>query len=719
MKLDDLVLDFKPESELEPDWRTPNAFFIEEAEQFVRWMRSSYLQTLPGVGEKLAEEIVDELGEQCLERIDENPEVLRAVAERSGVPAPTIENLIENWRELRKERPAFATDVAIAQRLLKFDFTWDEDFDRFQNKINEGRVDETFRIYRRWYLGLPSLVPSPERTVPGMTDAGKMLSEAIEAGEKIAVFCDYDVDGTTAGEVFRRSVEPYGADLHYGYADPHTGFGLTEAFVREAHAAGAKVLVTLDCGSTQGDKVALAQKLGMKVIVVDHHHAAENPADHHLNPKLYEPASSENTGAQLAWKLGAAVQAAREPEGKTRPEHWQENMQLAGMGCLADMGSVVLPENRAFFWHPHRHPVPGVRALAAELGEDPETPGAMVATQACMNLPKRTAKVSAADVGKLLAARDEKEAEPMVRKLLSHYEEAKPVREKMAKQALEQVGEAVWNDDGTVDRPDPDRYFAVARLDEYPDYAGYSGPVASKVSRAASKPGLVFAYKGRDEHGQDVYKFSTRNDSPIKLRLGDLIDDEEMRKLCTVKVANEDGSVSEAAVIGGHAEIVSGACTRENLEAVVERMEEWAAEQEKKVRKQGGFFWPKAYSGPDAFLTERKVDPDRLPAIEEQARRLGPFTKRRMLAAPRRRGRDDRLSSNRELEVSVVGELRDLAPDPENEKWLAGKLELENGMTREIRYPADEKAPEGKAEWILKVGNPGPYYLRKYAKLRS
>ena len=718
MSLDDLVLDFSPEEDVEPDWRTPNAFFIEEARQFSRWMRYSYLETLPGIGEKLAREIVDELGEGCLELIDENPEVLRAVAERSRVPAPTIENLIENWHELRDERPAFATDPAIAQRLLKFDFVDSEDLSR---RIAAGELptDEAFRVYRRWYLGLPSLVPSPERTVRGMKEAAETLSEAINRGEKIAVFCDYDVDGTTAGEIFRRSLEPYGADLHYGYADAQTGFGLTEAFVREAHAQGAKVLVTLDCGSTQVDKVELAQKLGMKVIVVDHHHAAENPAEHHLNPKLYDPASSENTGAQLAWKLGAAVQAAREPEGKARPEHWQETMHLAGMGCLADMGSVVLPENRAFLWHPHRHPVPGVRALAAELGEDPETPGAMIATQACLNLPKRTPKVSAADVGKLLSARDEEEARPLVDRLLAAYEEARAVRDEMICAALGQVGEAVWKDDGSVERPDPDKYFAVARLDDYADYAGYTGPVASKVSRAAAKPGVVFAYKGTDEHGQAVYKFSTRNDSGIKLKLGELIEDPKMRELCTLKVSGEDGSVSESPVIGGHAEIVSGACTRENVEKVVEYMESWAAEQEKRVRKDGGFFWPTPWNGPEAFLTERKVDPERLPQIEEQARRLGPFTKRKELAAPRRRGREDKLASNRELEISVVAELRDLRPDPEDEKWLVGQLVLENGDTREARYPADEKAPEGKAEWILRVGRPGPYYLRKWAKLAS
>lgn len=191
------------------------------------------------------------------------------------------------------------------------------------------------------------LIKRPDRTVIGMMEAGSVLAEAIKAGDTIATFADYDPDGTTGMEAFRLAIAPYmsdpcsgcngkkGADCFKcggtgkifrhdrflaGYADAQRGFGLTDEFVREAAAGGAKILVTLDCGSTQSRQVALAQKLGMKVIVVDHHNVDyENPADYHLNPHLHgrDDEVSGNTGAQLAWKLGAAVQMASENSGRT------------------------------------------------------------------------------------------------------------------------------------------------------------------------------------------------------------------------------------------------------------------------------------------------------------------------------------------------------------------------------------------------------------------
>jgi single-stranded DNA-specific DHH superfamily exonuclease len=618
-------------AEAGPDWRTPNAFYVEEAQQFCR----------------------------------------------SGA------------------RGGLELDQAVALRLLKLDYEGD------------------FNAYRRWFEGSRSLVVPPERTCPGMLEAGEALAKVIDRGEKIAVFCDYDVDGTAAGEAFRRGLEPYKAKLYYGYADAESGFGLTEEFVRKAKKAGASTLVTLDCGSGQAEQIALAQSLGMKVIVVDHHHVAENPADFHLNPQLYDPPSSENTGAQLAWKLAAAVQLAR--EGQTRPEHWEEAMQVAGMGALADMGSVVLPENRAFFWSAHEHPVPGIRALAEALEEDPELPGSMIATQAALNLPKRTTKVSAEEIAAIWSARDAEQAQPVIRKLVRTYEKAKEVRAEMEAKAVKQVGEATWSD-SEVSRPDPDKRVASVVFDDYKDYAGYTGVIASKVSRSAAKPAIVFARKGRDEHGQTIYKFSSRNERGVdsKVKLGELIEDPALQQACTIKRTSEDGAVSEGPVLGGHEEVVSGACRAENVEAVVAAYEAWA--EGKGVR-----YWSQPYDGAEAFVSERCVAAERLSEIEAQAQKLGPFSKRQQLVEARRKGREPKLASNRELEISVVGKLSKLRKDPENDNWLAGELELENGELREVRYPADAaKRPSGRyCEWVLRVGRPGPYFLRVFTETKS
>lgn len=582
-------------------------------------------------------------------------------------------------------------------------------------RLMELELSGSFSKNSRWYRGSPKLVKSPEETVSGMMAAGEELAEAIRAGEKIAVFCDYDVDGTTAGEVFRRSVAPYKAKLTYEYASAQDGFGLTEEFVRRAAKAGCKTLITLDCGSSQTDQVALAQELGMRVVVVDHHHAEDSPADHHLNPKLTEPASSENTGAQLAWKLGAAIQMSLEEDGRARPDHWKENMYLAGQGFVADMGSTLLPENRAFLWNAADHPVPGIELLAERLGEDPTNIGSCVKTRACMNLPKRSRLVEAKDVGEILAAKSSKEAEKAVEKMLAIYEEAKPHRKKMLEDALSQSGEAEWGDDEVI-RPHKDQKIASAVLDGYEDYAGYTGPVAATVSKRASKPAIVFAHKGVDEHGQEIYKFSGRNDTGVPVKLGELIENPKMQEVCTLKSLDERGEVLETPVIGGHDEVCSGAVTAENREKMLEIVEDWMAEQEKDWRASGASrsFWPRpSKRQPD--VTERLVDPSRLSKIERDAAQLGPYDRRAQLIRPPSKSRSDKKKRHTEPQISMRAELSELTPDPDSDRYLMGVLTFEDGQTREARFPAELDPPKGLAEWLLRVdGSPSPYYLRHF-----
>jgi len=595
-----------------------------------------------------------------------------------------------------RDKGGMDLDEAVAVRLIRLE------------------MDGDFHAYRAFMLGDRKLVVPPEQTVPGMTGAARALSEALECGEKVAVFCDYDVDGTSAGAALRLGLRPYLSSedqLVYGYADAQRGFGLTNEFVKKAAEAGCKVLVTADCGSGQVEQVRLAQSLGMRVIVVDHHDVDPgNPADHHLNPHLHEPQSTHNTGAQLAWKLAAAVQMHR--EGRTREEHWQTAMYLAGMGCLADRGSVMLPENRAFFWAPAEHPAPGVEVLAEMLGEDPRTPG-MVLTQAVLNLPKRTVWASAADVGALLTADTREEAEPIARKLLAAYERAKPEKERMVEAALAQTGEKKLDRDGNEVRPGPDELMAVALVEGFEETAGYTGPAASAVASKTGKHTLIGAVKGKDELGQTIVKWSTRPASGIRAQLGELRDYEPMRKACTLKIVDEAGEVVEKPILGGHEEVVSGSCTLENWPKVKQAVKQWSAECYASG-KNGWFSDP--WDGPDAYVSARKVAPERLAKIEQDARLLGPFDQKRQLFRPEQDGRGEIKISNPELNITIIGTLSELAPDPENENWLMGELRFDNGDAREVRFPADEDdRPVGeRCEWLLRVGRPGPYYLRQF-----
>lgn len=216
-----------------------------------------------------------------------------------------------SWREPGEADSFFAeqtmreldVDMVTALRLEKENFT--------------GR---TFDAYREYLDPTRTSLRSPEETVEGMQAAGAHLVAEIDAGRTIALFADYDVDGTTSGYLVLESLKQAGASdeqIVWDAATTETGFGLTSDFVRAAGEAGATTLITVDCGSTQVKEIALAQELGMTVIVVDHHDIdLANTADLHLNPNFAAGKQAELLGAEIkvADKLFKDAQKARQAQ---------------------------------------------------------------------------------------------------------------------------------------------------------------------------------------------------------------------------------------------------------------------------------------------------------------------------------------------------------------------------------------------------------------------
>lgn len=730
----DDVLEFAALSELPAPWRLPADWFATEANDFISASLDEGGQ--PDLDQAIARQLVQLKGGFLFYGLWYRP-APRMYAVHGEL---TLEGKDGAEPETRQKVKAyFASEEEAKASVSRLNDAWNERIEDLKGLVeaarSEGLEDETAQLEAklaklesttppRYWVEPFDVVPSPEQTCPGMDAAGVALSEAISRGDKIAVFCDYDVDGTTSGEVLRRGLAPYGADFFYGYADAQRGFGLTNEFVEQAAKEGCKVLVTLDCGSGQVAQAKLAQQLGMQVIVVDHHaYSADNPADYHLNPKKVdeERPSSLNTGAQLSWKLAAAVQMAR--EGQIRPEHYQEAMFLAGIGALADMGPQILLENRCFFWHPHQTPVPGFSALAKQFEEDPTWPGTAVLTQAALNLPKRSRLVSTADIGALLAAEDEKAAAKWVKKLMKIYEEAKPVKDQMVAAALEQAGEATVDPEtGVTTRAKPEELFATAVLEGFEDYAGYTGPVASSLQRKAKKPTIVFASKGEDEFGKKTYKFRINGDPKIKHAVvGELQKDEAMLEACLVQSYDEAGQIVERTNLGGHAEVTSGACYEENVQKVIDAAQAWA---EKKAKTEKGWFPPDYTGQRQVFVADAQVSPERFAKIEEQSKQLGPFTYKDSLLTYDHTAVDidgnpvdPPKVKNANLRVSVKATLVEIGPDENNDSWVKGKLQI-GDIEREVRFPADGACPvDEEAEWVIELGKPGPYYVRIFHRL--
>ncbi|MDD6316146.1 MAG: DHH family phosphoesterase, partial [Clostridia bacterium] len=105
-----------------------------------------------------------------------------------------------------------------------------------------------------------------------MDKAAALLEEAIEGGERIAVYGDYDVDGITATSILIRYLRTRGADCRYYIPDRiNEGYGLNECAITALKEDGCTLLVTVDSGITAAREIEHARSLGIRVIVTDHH----------------------------------------------------------------------------------------------------------------------------------------------------------------------------------------------------------------------------------------------------------------------------------------------------------------------------------------------------------------------------------------------------------------------------------------------------------------
>ena len=233
--------------------------------------------------------------------------------------------------------------------------------------------------------------------LPDMQKAVDRLVAARDRQEHITIYGDYDIDGLTATTVLLDALASFGFE-HVDAFIPNRfvdGYGLTVDAVERIAAAGAALVVTVDCGSLSEKEIIRANELGMDVIVTDHHNVAEQqpPAVAVINPKrllqdypddyekyLLKPESKlqgkvypflDLAGVGVAFKLVQALQTrlSEFPHGQ---EKWL--LDLVALGTVCDVVSLV-DENRAnVYWGLKvmaKCRRPGLKALMAVAGVDP------------------------------------------------------------------------------------------------------------------------------------------------------------------------------------------------------------------------------------------------------------------------------------------------------------------------------------------------------------
>jgi single-stranded-DNA-specific exonuclease len=180
----------------------------------------------------------------------------------------------------------------------------------------------------------------------GMAAATDRLLAAIARKEHIAIHGDYDVDGITSTVMLRRALELLGADVsHFVPERVRDGYGLQPATIERLHAAGAKVIVSVDCGIRAADAALRARELGVDLIITDHHEPeATLPAAHAvINPKRHDCDYPDKNlaGVGVALKL---VQALLQKAGRSA-DSLPHFIKVAAIGTLADVVPLV-GENR-------------------------------------------------------------------------------------------------------------------------------------------------------------------------------------------------------------------------------------------------------------------------------------------------------------------------------------------------------------------------------------
>jgi single-stranded-DNA-specific exonuclease len=179
-----------------------------------------------------------------------------------------------------------------------------------------------------------------------METAVARILKAVDRGEKIVIYGDYDVDGITGTAMLICALRQLGAmcDYHLPYRLTD-GYGVSAGGVRQIAESGATLMITVDCGITAVNEVALARELGLDVIVTDHHESKEilPAAIALLNPKVASCAYPDRdlAGVGVALKL---CQALGQATGRGRA-FWEQFLDLAALGTAADIVPLV-GENR-------------------------------------------------------------------------------------------------------------------------------------------------------------------------------------------------------------------------------------------------------------------------------------------------------------------------------------------------------------------------------------
>lgn len=370
-------------------------------------------------------------------------------------------------------------------------------------RIMRNRGMETEAEMRRYLYGtMEELYDAHD--MKDMDKAVDILMDKLQAGKKIRIIGDYDIDGVCSTYLLLRGLKRAGDGNCIDYEIPNRikdGYGVNESIIRQAAADGVDTLITCDNGIAAAAEIALAKELGMTVIVTDHHEVPVKedeqilpPADAVVNPKQEGDSYRfpEICGAVVAYRL---LEVLYERAGIPKRE-WEQLLEFAAVATVGDVMRLQ-NENRLIVKYGLKRMAftdnLGLKKLAEKNNLDLGSLSAYhigFVIGPCLNAGGRlqTAKLAL----RLLLSESEEEADALAEELKTLNDMRKDMTSKGQEEAIRQVEEQF-----------PEDKVLVVFLPEC--HESLAGIIAGRVREHFHKPAIVLT------RGEEMAKGSGRS----------------------------------------------------------------------------------------------------------------------------------------------------------------------------------------------------------------
>ena len=350
--------------------------------------------------------------------------------------------------------------------------------------------------------------PKDPFLMPDMDKATDEILRAIDAGEKIGVYGDYDVDGMTGGALLTIALQRLGGEAQLYIPTREDGFGLSLTSVKKMVDDEVRLIITVDNGSTRKAEVDYAHELGARVVITDHHLTSmEEMADAEALINVCRPDSKYDftklCGSATAYMLAEALAQVRfqrsYDEGNPQMVDVSDLIAYASLGTLADVMPLIGPNRHIVQQGLHRlREVPGLKSLlhVKKMGDNYSARDVVFSIVPMLNAPGRLESPQPAV--DLLLTQNIGDAEVLAQRLHEANEERKVIGKRMETLAKKQVNDP---------RLFPRSLNSIFLFTTHGWKHGMLGPLAGKLAETYGRPTFIAA----GTKGSDWLKGSARS----------------------------------------------------------------------------------------------------------------------------------------------------------------------------------------------------------------